>query len=442
MATAQLALDGLSISARPAEPLLASQLIGDQDLDELLESVCNVNLQHKHGVGKDVLQTRVKSLNDAFGSGIQNGRVVGVSGEAGAGGGEICCTLLASSLLQYENSTAAVVDTTGNFDVLRLYTLIVAQLSQRPDLQASLRTSLNLGPGATTEDLAAKVLDRVKIMRVFDFVGVREAIGEIRDGIEKKKDVESASITEEKEATLPTEEPVQRKTPIEKVPVKRTYVADSEDEEDDEEMLFDSDVTDPIAAQLVQNPEPTRIKVAEDIDAEVEPGPIKIVLIDNLTQVLNPLLKKDYIQANEVATTFLASLSNLTQAHALHTLFVNPALPPRASSPKRPIPQNQLGPLPPQQRREPPLPPSIFASNDVVPSLIHLLGRYTDMEVLVSRLPRRRMDAKVYYSNSGGKGTKRGVEMVSVLEIVSDRWGARTGAWGTFRESTDGIRDI
>ena len=89
MAAAQLALDRLSISARPAEPLLASQLIGDQDLDELLESVCNVNLQHQNGVGGNVLQTGVKSLDDAFGGGIQSGRVVGVSGEAGAGGSEV-----------------------------------------------------------------------------------------------------------------------------------------------------------------------------------------------------------------------------------------------------------------------------------------------------------------------------------------------------------------
>ena len=89
MAAAQLALDRLSISARPAEPLLASQLIGDQDLDELLESVCNVNLQHQNGVGENVLQTGVKSLDDALGGGMQSGRVVGVSGEAGAGGSEV-----------------------------------------------------------------------------------------------------------------------------------------------------------------------------------------------------------------------------------------------------------------------------------------------------------------------------------------------------------------
>jgi len=174
--------------------------------------------------------------------------------------------------------------------------MIVAQLSRRPDVQTSLRSSLNQGPETLTEDLAAKVLDRVKIMRVFDFVGVREAIGEIRDGIEKKKDAERASNAEEKKATLPIEEPAQEEPPVEKVPVKRTYVADSEDEEDDEEMLFDSDVTDTTAAQPVQNPEPTRIEASETINAEIVPGPMKIILIDNLAQVLNPFLKKDYVQ--------------------------------------------------------------------------------------------------------------------------------------------------
>lgn len=191
---------------------------------------------------------------------------------------------------------AAVVDTTGNFDVLRLYTMIVAQLSRRPDIQTSLRSSLNQGPETPTEDLAAKVLDRVKIMRVFDFVGVREAIGEIRDGIEKKKDVERASNNEEKKANSVMDEAAKNEPLIEKAPVKRTYVADSEDEEDDEEMLFDSDVTDTTAAQPVQNPEPIRIDSSETTYAEIERGPIKIVLIDNLAQVLNPLLKKDYIQ--------------------------------------------------------------------------------------------------------------------------------------------------
>jgi len=94
MAAAQLALDRLGISARPAEPLLASQLIGDQGLDELLESVCNVKIQHQNGFGGSVLQTGVRSLDDAFGGGIQSGRVVGVSGEAGTGGSEVSILIL------------------------------------------------------------------------------------------------------------------------------------------------------------------------------------------------------------------------------------------------------------------------------------------------------------------------------------------------------------
>ena len=143
-----------------------------------------------------------------------------------------------------------------------------------------------------------------------------------------------------------------------------------------------------------------------------------------------------------MAASLFTTLTDLTRSHSLHTLLINPAHPPRASSPKRFAPQNQLGPLPQQQRWNPPLPPSIFASNDAVPGLMDLLGRYTDMEILVSRIPRRSLDARVHYSDTDRSGQKRGVEMVGVLEIVSDRWEGRSGAWGTFREGKDGIRDV
>jgi hypothetical protein len=80
-----------------------------------------------------------------------------------------------------------------------------------------------------------------------------------------------------------------------------------------------------------------------------------------------------------------------------------------------------------------------------VPSLMNLFGRYTDTHLLVSRLPRRKIDARVHYGEAGsGKmgGKKRGVEMVGVLEVVSDRWGSRAGNWGTFREGGDGVRGV
>jgi hypothetical protein len=64
-----------------------------------------------------------------------------------------------------------------------------------------------------------------------------------------------------------------------------------------------------------------------------------------------------------------------------------------------------------------------------------VLAKYVDVGLLVSRLPKRKMDAKVYYrdgnAEGGGTGKKlRGVEMVGVVEVMSDRWEGRVGGWG------------
>lgn len=65
------------------------------------------------------------------------------------------------------------------------------------------------------------------------------------------------------------------------------------------------------------------------------------------------------------------------------------------------------------------------------------------------------MDATVYYREMGdvrkppGVIRKlRGVEMVSVMEVMSDRWEGRQGAWGVFGvvegdgEGGEGIADV
>ena len=74
-----------------------------------------------------------------------------------------------------------------------------------------------------------------------------------------------------------------------------------------------------------------------------------------------------------------------------------------------------------------------------MPALMGVLGQYTDLEMLVGRMPRRKGDARIFYSESG---RKRGVEMVGVLEIVKDRWEDRSGAWAAFGESEQGIKDL
>lgn len=48
------------------------------------------------------------------------------------------------------------------------------------------------------------------------------------------------------------------------------------------------------------------------------------------------------------------------------------------------------------------------------------------------------MDAKVAYAEHGGEMGRarvrggKGPEMVGVVEVLADRWGARVGAWGVF----------
>lgn len=150
------------------------------------------------------------------------------------------------------------------------------------------------------------MLDRVKIMRVFDFVGVREAIGEIRDALEGRGIASASSRTQENKGK---EQHVvhEKKEPAVEIPPqppRRTVVADSEDEDEEEdEMLFEAEVPAPAVQEqddVVQHSEAETMKQQnqnqKDIGDNNDVNRMKFILIDNLASVINPLLKKDYIQ--------------------------------------------------------------------------------------------------------------------------------------------------
>lgn len=77
-----------AIPTESAEPLLASQIIGDEELDELVDSVCHARIG-KSKNPESRLKTGVKSLDDALGGGLESARVVCVSGEAAVGASEV-----------------------------------------------------------------------------------------------------------------------------------------------------------------------------------------------------------------------------------------------------------------------------------------------------------------------------------------------------------------
>lgn len=72
----------------PAEPVLASQVISDEELDDLVDSVFHASIS-KRKSEKNRLKTNVKSVDYALGGGLESAAVVCVSGEAAAGTSEV-----------------------------------------------------------------------------------------------------------------------------------------------------------------------------------------------------------------------------------------------------------------------------------------------------------------------------------------------------------------
>lgn len=134
-------------------------------------------------------------------------------------------------------------------------------------------------PTENAEKTAEKALERVKILRVFDFVGVVEAVNELNGELQA-------------EATKggPEEIKVAKKLPPPELPKRRIEIADSDEEEDDA-MLFDSPplVTDGQAS--VKPPETLPLEALEKVG---------MILVDNISQVVNLMLKTNYVRGSSL----------------------------------------------------------------------------------------------------------------------------------------------
>lgn len=66
-----------------------------------------------------------------------------------------------------------------------------------------------------------------------------------------------------------------------------------------------------------------------------------------------------------------------------------------------------------------------------------------DVSLLVERMPRGKTDARAFYQDDEMvKRVRPGIKMVSVVEILSDRWGGRGGGWGTFMFDDKHLEDM
>lgn len=102
---------------------------------------------------------------------------------------------IATDLLGNDKGEVALIDTTGSFSPMRLREVILSRLlkSRQPDYQQLDYVYQPLQANAQTSDdviveEATSLLDHVKVMRVFDFAGVIEAISEIGEMWEREID--------------------------------------------------------------------------------------------------------------------------------------------------------------------------------------------------------------------------------------------------------------
>jgi hypothetical protein len=321
------------------------------------------------------------TIDASLESGFDYGSITCISSEAESGAKELSYALIAAHLLLSDNCEATIVDTTNSFDVRRLHRRLVGGLDERQS-------------EGDVKALAVQVLERVRIMKAFDFVGLTECVAEVGERFEMGQRTGLSQGV--------GSEPVQKK-----VPVPRGTVGDSEDED---EMLDDIEPTSP--------GKPSPPKTNDNEESTPDNHPQHLIIIDNITSVASPLIKNSHMQGQALLATFMRSLAHLTRTHDVCAILHNATMTYPTKSSTEPT-------------------PSIFTSCTLRPALGKSFAYQLDTHLLLHRIPLTAADAKsVYAAHSAIPQSSQ--KLVSVLEVLQDRHSDRVGHWSAFRAEADG----
>jgi len=334
------------------------------------------------------LSTHHKAIDSALCGGIDYSSITCISAEADSSSKQLMYAVIATHLLESATAEATVIDTTNSFDVRGLHRIVVARIQDDVD-------------GRKQVDLveqAVHVLERVRLMKAFDFIGLTECITELREHLEAA----SASTSQE-----PEQQP--------KLP--RGTVGDSEDEDEDEMLDFPAPP---------RSPQPNESKLHATGSLPNTEQASNLLVIDNITHVTTPLLKNSHIQGQALLIPFMRSLAHLTKAHQLSTIVHNLAtayVPLTGSKPTTQTTEDT---------------PSIFSSCKLKPALGRTFGYMVDVHMLLHRVPLEHEDAQVVYGTQRPGQMAGQRKMASVLEVLADRYSSRVGRWAAFQTDSEG----
>ena len=355
------------------EPILASSLWTEGEISGSFEPPAK----------KRKLATECAQIDESLGGGFDYGSITCISSEAESGAKELSYSLIANHLLLSSQCEASIIDTTNSFDVRRLHKRLVSGLQERKN-----------SDDAKAE--AMQVLESVRIMKAFDFVGMIECVAELRESLEARE--------QEKPQTEPESNLKEAKAPI-----PRGTVGDSEDEDD---MLDD---TEPVSLDKPPPPSPR----APGSEEKLWENPSQhLLVIDNITYVASPIIKNSHVQGQALLATFMRSLAHLTRAQEICTLLHNGVMTYQPKSTTEPT-------------------PSIFSSCTLRPALGKPFAYALDMHLLLYRVPLTAADVKSVHAAHSAI-PKPDEKVANVLEVIQDKNSDRVGRWSAFKADADG----
>lgn len=322
-----------------------------------------------------------KFVNDALDGGLDYGSISCLTaGPSDVGASELKLAWLVEHLLSEQNATATVIDTTLAFDVQKLHRVLSKALRDR----------------SMTEVNAIKALDRLKIMKVFDFVGLTESVAEVREML-GECDREPISDSKEQDVSL-------------------NDIIDDSDEDKDEALDLQS--------PLPPNPKIQRTKSmpsssCDPSQMEKAPG---LLIIDNIAQVTTPMLKNNFVQGQTLLTSFMRSLSRLARTHSLCVLLIN----------------NTVNYKPAQYHGSTDDTLSIFTSCTLRPALGKIFSHSLDLHLMMHMLPKTADDARIAYDPGTRDVAWMRADWGHVVEVLRDRYDRRVGSWAAFTVRADG----
>jgi hypothetical protein len=371
-----------------AEPILASSLWSAEGESTSTVHVAPPTKRQKLAIG-------CSPIDDSLQGGFDHGSITCISAEAESGAKDLSYSLIAAHLLTSKRAEATVVDTTNSFDVRRLHRRLVAGL---------MREGGRDGNDGDVRDDAVRVLERARIMKAFDFVGLTECVAELREGLD----------TPSHQALSPRQQ---------RVTAPRGTVDDSEDE-DEEEML---DAPTPPSKTIPPSSKDTH----NHTDADDRSS--HLLIIDNITYVTSPILKNSHVQGQALLTTFMRSLAHVTRRQNICTIIHNTAVTYSNTSTSTSTSNNNNNNS--STTAEPT--PSIFASCALRPALGKTFPYLLDLQLLLHKIPISARDAKAVYAAHGAI-PKPENKLASVLEVMHDRYSDRVGHWSAFRIDVEG----